>query len=81
MLPELLKTEEDLKVFRQVLELPLPICFRLNPVVGNRHLIQEAIDAFASSYATAGTDSPQDKIENDPYPLPLEPITKIGWVI
>ena len=81
MLPELLKTEEDLKVFRQVLELPLPICFRLNPVVANRHLIQEAIEEFASSYATTGADTTQEKIENEPYPLPLEPITKVGWVI
>ena len=45
-LPHLLKSESDLKSFRETLLSPLPICFRLNSTISNSHLIKKRIDEF-----------------------------------
>lgn len=76
MLPHLLKTPSEVKTFRDILELPLPPCFRLNSTVPNFKMIQKQIDEFSKMCVEEITKIETDeKAENK-----QKSITNVEWV-
>ena len=78
-LPHLLGTEEQFKKFKEILLMPLPICFRINKTVPNFHLIKASIDEFAKHYLeeTAKEDHPTNEVQAL---TNLPPVSNIDWV-